>query len=404
MKAVKDSVIYLLGELFSRAMPFLLLPYLSRKLGVEGFGELSYYQTFTVLFFIIVSLSQEGAVTRYFYFYGKRSLNLVVSSGYAYTLLSGGLILIGCWIAQSEVLVYVALTAIFQSFVSVQLGIRQCQKQAIPYTIIQFISSISAVIYTIVLLELFEHNLVEKRIVAILLGYITVFFISYFLYSRQTKFKRYSLKKYKIALVYLFAFGVPLILHNVSLFLKGQLDRIFIFHQYSQTELGLYAMGAQVAAILMVVLQAINKALVPYFFEGLKQNRIGIQQVHKWALISLVVVPLPALLMWIIPESLVVWLLGNQFVGTKYYIICFLLAVALIIPYFILVNYLFYHGKNKLISICSILSTLIYLGSLIGFTLIRIEYVPFASILGAVAIIPILFSMTKNVAQQFESS
>ncbi|HHF3653343.1 TPA: flippase, partial [Haemophilus influenzae] len=43
MKVFKDSVIYLVGELSSKLVPFLLLPYLSRKLGVEGYGSLSYY-------------------------------------------------------------------------------------------------------------------------------------------------------------------------------------------------------------------------------------------------------------------------------------------------------------------------------------------------------------------------
>ncbi len=45
MKILKDSFIYLFGELFAKALPFLLLPYLTRKLGVAGFGELSFYQT-----------------------------------------------------------------------------------------------------------------------------------------------------------------------------------------------------------------------------------------------------------------------------------------------------------------------------------------------------------------------
>jgi len=71
MKVFKDSVIYLVGELSSKLVPFLLLPYLSRKLGVEGYGSLSYYQTFLSLFLIVVSLTQEGAISRYFYFYGK---------------------------------------------------------------------------------------------------------------------------------------------------------------------------------------------------------------------------------------------------------------------------------------------------------------------------------------------
>lgn len=86
MSLIKDSSIYLIGELSAKCVPFLLLPYLSRKLGVEGFGELSYYQTFLPLFVIFIGLSQDGAVARYFYVYGKHSLNLVVKTGYAYTL------------------------------------------------------------------------------------------------------------------------------------------------------------------------------------------------------------------------------------------------------------------------------------------------------------------------------
>ena len=68
---LKDSVIYLIGEIVAKIFPFLLLPYLSRKLGVNGFGELSYYQTILSLLIIIISFSQEGAVTRYFYFLWK---------------------------------------------------------------------------------------------------------------------------------------------------------------------------------------------------------------------------------------------------------------------------------------------------------------------------------------------
>ncbi|MDO5055570.1 MAG: oligosaccharide flippase family protein [Pasteurella oralis] len=397
MKAVKDSVIYLAGELLSRSVPFLLLPYLSRRLGVDGFGELSYYQTFTVLFFIVVGLSQDGAVTRYFYAYGKRSLNLVVNAGYAYTLATGSLILLGCWIVQSPILAYVALSAIFQSLLGVQLCIRQCQRQPLAYIIIQFLSSISAVAFTLLLLECFETQLVEKRLLAILLGNILAFGVAYGLYIKNHKWKKHSSAHYLLALNYLFAFGVPLILHNVSLFLKGQLDRIFIFHQFSQVELGLYAMGAQIAAILMIILQAMNKAGVPYFFEALKQKRISLNQVHKWALLSLLIVPIPALIALIIPESLVVWLLGEQFIGTKYYIVCFLFSTALVIPYFLLVNYLSFYGKNKLISLCSVISTLAYVVSLLALTFTQIEFIPFASIIGSLVILPVLFMMTKKV-------
>ncbi|CBW30062.1 lipooligosaccharide flippase LsgA [Haemophilus influenzae] len=399
MKVFKDSVIYLVGELSSKLVPFLLLPYLSRKLGVEGYGSLSYYQTFLSLFLIVVSLTQEGAISRYFYFYGKRSLNLVVNTGYAYTTIIGSIILMACWIAQSEILFYAALSSIFQSFLNVQLSVRQCQKKAWSYAFIQFSLTVTGAVFTVALLEYYQNDLVEKRILAILLSNLIVWFFSYFLYRKSTTSKKYQFKHYQSALFYILGFGLPLILHYASFFLKGQLDRIFIYHKFSETDLGLYAMGAQLALIVSIAIQALNKAIIPYFYESLKQKKLVIQQLHKWALFSFLLIPIPALIMWIIPEDVLVWILGSQFVGTKYYFILFLISTTLSIPYLILVNYLFYYGKNKLISQCSVLSTIIYVASLVALTFTEIKYIPYAGIIGSLSIIPILYFMTSKVSK-----
>ena len=399
MKVFKDSVIYLVGELSSKLVPFLLLPYLSRKLGVEGYGSLSYYQTFLSLFLIVVSLTQEGAISRYFYFYGKRSLNLVVNTGYAYTTIIGSIILMGCWIAQSEILFYAALSSIFQSFLNVQLSVRQCQKKAWSYAFIQFSLTVTGAVFTVALLEYYQNDLVEKRILAILLSNLVVWFFSYFLYRKSAASKKYQFKHYQSALFYILGFGLPLILHHASFFLKGQLDRIFIYHKFSEIDLGLYAMGAQLALVVSIAIQALNKAIIPYFYEALKQKKLVIQQLHKWALFSFLLIPIPALIMWIIPEDVLVWILGSQFVGTKYYFILFLISTTLSIPYLILVNYLFYYGKNKLISQCSVLSTIIYVASLVALTFTEIKYIPYAGIIGSLSIIPILYFMTSKVSK-----
>lgn len=398
MKILKDSAIYVIGELFSKIVPFLLLPYLSRKLGVEGFGELSYYQTYLALFGMFLVLGQDGAVARYFYFYGKRSLNLVVTAGYAYTLLLGSVMLLICWWFQSEIMAYLVIASIFQSFLSVQLSVRQCQKQAISYTTIQVLSGIVSALLTVVMLEWFNTDLVEKRILAILLSNIIVFFIAYLLYAKKVeKFKWFSLREYQLGIMYILGFGVPLLLHHGSLFLRGQLDRIFIHHQFSDAELGLYAMGATVASIVSVGIMAVNKAVLPYYYEALKQKKLTVQKIHRWALFSLILVPIPAIVMWFIPETFVIWLFGEQFLGAKYYIILFLIATTLSVPYLILVNYLFYHGKNQWISFCSILTTIAYVGTLVILMFKSIEWVPYASIISAIVILPILWMMTKRV-------
>ncbi|OPH36215.1 oligosaccharide flippase family protein [Moraxella lacunata] len=397
MKILKDSAIYLIGELFSKMIPFLLLPYLSRKLGVAGYGELSYYQTYLALLLLAVGFCQEGAISRYFYFYGKRSLNLIVNTGYLYTAVIGVIALIACWIWQSTIMAYLVIASIFQSFLSTQLVIRQCHKNAIHYTMIQFLSGILSALLTIVLLEIYQTNLVEKRILAIALANMVVFAVSYWLYVKKAIIKQFSFAKYKIAFYYIIGFGLPLILHNISNFMRGQLDRIFIYHRFSETELGLYAMGATVASIASVGIMAVNKAVIPYYFEALKKQKISLSQIHRWAMYSLLFVPIPAVMMWLIPESVVVWLLGKQFVGTKYYIMMFLISTTLSIPYLIMVNYLFYHGKNQWIAVCSTLTTVVYVLSLLGLMMTKIEYIPFAGILGAVVILPILWIATSRV-------
>lgn len=400
MRAVKDSIIYLVGEMAARSVPFLLLPYLSRKLGVEGFGQLSYFQAWLALFTIFISLSQEGAISRYFYFYGQRSLNLVIRTGYTYSTVVGIVVLLGCWIVQSEILAIVAISALFQSFLNIQLTVRQCRKQALPYAVIQFCSSVLSVIFTVLFLELYQDDLVQKRLLAILCSNILVFSLAYFLYARKSNRKKFEWQRYKTALWYLLGFGVPLILHNASWFLRGQFDRFLINHQFSQADLGRYAMGVQIASILIIIVQVLNKALTPYLFEGLKQKRITISHIHRWAVLSFCIVPLPALFIWLLPEQAVVWLLGEQFLGTKYYIMLFLIAAGLGIPYLFLVNYLFYYGKNKQVSLCSVLVTAIYVISLLLLGQTEMQYIPFAGILSAVIILPLLYVMTKNVSKK----
>ena len=395
---LKDSTIYLIGEIISKIIPFLLIPYLSRKLGVAGYGELSYYQTYTALFVILFGLAQEGSVTRYFYFYGKNALDLIVRTGYLYTICIASLSFLICLFFKSEILLYLVLAAVFEVFVTVQLSIRQCQKQALPYVVIQILSGVLSLSITIFLLEFFQTNLVEKRILAILTSNALVFVISYFfLYRTKVKKRKFSINKYKIAFFYIFSLGLPMVFHHLSFYIKGQVDRIFIYHKFTETDLGLYAMGANIAMILITLIGAINKATLPYYYEAIKKSKITLQQIHKWALISLSIPIIISSIISIIPESLILWFLGNQFLGTKYYIVIFSITATLAIPYAILVNYLFYYGKNKQIAFCSILSTLVYIVALICLTFTDIKYIPYASILAALSILPILYFYTKKV-------
>ena len=120
-----------------------------------------------------------------------------------------------------------------------------------------------------------------------------------------------------------------MVFHHLSFYIKGQVDRIFIYHKFSEVDLGLYAMGANIAMILLTVISAINKATLPYYYEAIKKSKITLQQIHKWALFSLLITLLVSFIISIIPESFIIWFLGEQFEGTKYYIIVFSISATL---------------------------------------------------------------------------
>ena len=396
MKVLKDSFIYLIGELFAKSIPFLMLPYLTRKLGPEGFGELSYYLTWLALFGIFIGLSQEGAVTRYFYFYGKKALNTVVTAGYLYNVVISTILLLGCWFFQAEIMAYIVLATMFQSFVSVQLALRQCQKQPFKYITIQIILSLTNVVFTVAALEYFTQDLVAYRILAIIVSNLTTFVIASLVLGDLFRDNyRFTWPRLRLGLLYIFSFGLPLILHQSSFFIKGQLDRIFIYQQYSKVELGIYSAGVQIAAILPILFLALNKALVPYYYQWLKNNSLTIEKIKKYTLYSLPLSILPSVVGWLLPEQVYLWFLGQSYVGSKYYIVIYLFGFGMSLPYLILVNYFFYHGKNLMISKITMSSSIIYLIFLYYFSSISMDLIPYALVLSNIVLVFVFWKSLK---------
>ncbi|WP_278491471.1 oligosaccharide flippase family protein [Acinetobacter gyllenbergii] len=401
MKILKDSFIYLFGELFAKSLPFMMLPYLTRKLGPEGFGELSYYLTLLSLFGIFIGLSQDGAVTRYFYFYGKKALNTVVKAGYLLNITISLIILFFCWWFKAEIMAYVVLATMFQSFVSVQLALRQCQKQPFKYITIQIILSLTNVLFTVAALEYFSQDLVAYRVLAIVAANLTTFLIASLVLGELFRDSyRFTWRRMRLGLLYIFSFGLPLILHQSSFFIKGQLDRIFIYQQYSVAELGIYSAGVQIAAVLPIILMALNKAIVPYYYQGLKDSSLTIAKIKKYTLYSLPLSILPAVVGWLLPEQIYLWFLGQSYTGSKYYVVMYLLGFGANLPYLMLVNYFFYHGKNLMISKITALSSIVYLFFLYFLAKESVELIPYALLVSNLILVINMWWMLKNVNEK----
>ena len=400
MKIINDSAIYLFGEIFSKLIPFLLLPYLTRKLGLEGYGELANIQAYIVLALVFIGLSQDGAITRYYYFHGKKSIGLVITSGMILSLMLAFLLVVFSVWVENLIFLYISLASLSQTFLKVQLSLRQCQKRPLDYTAIQMFSGLSTVIVTVLLFEYVEAKF-EYRVLAIILANFSAFLIGFYLYRKNEKLKlSFSWKIRKKGFLYILTFGFPLIFHQLSFFMKGQLDRILIYEYFTPSELGVYAAGFQLAGIFSVLLMAVNKATVPYLYEGLKKGTINYLIILRWFKLSFLVVAIPGLCAYLIPDFIYQLILGGQFAGAKYYSVVFLFGLGLNVPYLLLVNFLFYHGKNKYIAYSTMSSSVLYVSFIYIFLNMGLKWVPYALFISNLILVLILYAVSRKIAKE----
>lgn len=397
-KFFKDSSIYVIGQILANLPSFFLIPYLTRKLGADGYGVMSYYAFYMSLSIIFVGLCQDGAVARYYYFYGKRNLKNIVIVGYIYAIFVTFFIFIFAYFINSKIIMIISLISLTQVMFSVQLSIRQCQKKPLSYILIQISVSFFVVFFTIFLLEYFSENLIFYRFLALFLAnLLSALMAYYFLKGYKIKLSR---KNFKLALFYILGFGFPLVFHHISGLLKGQFDRVLIYSSYSNSQLGVYAVAFNMALIFSTLIMCINRAILPYYYEALKNSTLNSNKIKKLSLIFLAFSFLPVCFVILVPDRLFLWFLGSEFQGAKYYIALFILGFSFIPSYLVLVNFLFYYAKNKIISICSVISCLIYLIILFITSKIDIKFIPFSIIISNLSILPILYYEVGKIKEK----
>lgn len=399
---IKDSVIYVVGEIAAKATPFFLLPYVARKLGASGYGELANIQAYIVLALIVVCLNQDGAVVRYYYRYGSRAITTVVRSGLLYSVGILALLLVYSLLTRNLLVLYVACASFGQSLLSVQLALRQCQKEAVGYVTIQLSYAVTMAVLTVLFLELIEPRY-EYYVIAIILSAVLTGAIAAVFY-RKPKFRtrKTSRNHLKLSLIYILAYGAPLIFHQLSFFLKGQFDRILIHEVYPLEGLGVYSAGFQVASVFSVILMAINKATVPYYYTALKSGRLDASTTLTLTKYLLVMAPIPAAIASVFPDSFYIFFLGAQFEGVKQYVVLFLLGLGLNMPYLAMVNFLFYHSENAKISLASSLSAIVHVISLILCSyLFGLAYMPLSLLVSNVFLIALLYQKCLRFTRVF---
>ncbi|MDX7508185.1 oligosaccharide flippase family protein [Citrobacter freundii] len=278
MTLLKDSMIYLIGEIFSKLFPFLLLPYLTRQLGPAEYGSLSYFMAVITLLSIIIGLVQQDVVSRFYFFYGNKSVYNILFAGITLsTIMYMSVVSIGIYF-KHPVLSLLATVALFQSLLQAGLSLLQCQKKAFNYVLIQSLVTLIGFFATLFFFEFIQKD-AEYRIISLAIGNAIGYLILLFFLLRRKKFKIKPLIFHRY-IIHAICYAAPLIIHHLSYYVKGQFDRVFINNHFSSAQLGVYSAGLQLSMILPVLNSDYNNVQALKYYIKISRS-MGLELVVK---------------------------------------------------------------------------------------------------------------------------
>lgn len=369
MSLAKSSLVYLLSNITNAAIPFLLLPILTRMLSPMEYGKIAMFQTLVAGLVAFVGLNAVGAANRQFYDHNNTSQELSQYNGSCLQILLGSsiLLLIFCTLFSDFLVeflsipsswIYSALLFSSLSFVmNLRLGQWQVRGEAFKFGVLQISNSLFNMGLSL-LLVVALHNGAQGRVDAqvIAAGLSAVAAIYLLIKDKLVSLYCWRLDYLKQAL----QFGVPLIPHVFGFFLLSAVDRFVINQRLGLGQAGIYMVAVQLSMALNIVFDAINKAYVPWLFEILKRNKMAEKQrvvkyTYLYFMLLLLIAPIP----FLIGPWAIVMIAGEEFRPAGEVIGWLCLGQIFGGMYLMVTNYIFYAKKTGVLSVITISSGLL---------------------------------------------
>jgi len=366
MNFFKSLSIYTTTSILNSAIPFLLLPILTNYLTVEEYGLLAIIQIFIIFTIPFVSINIQSTLQLEYHELDSDEFALWISSILIIPLVMLIVLFLSFILFESFIynfinislcwMLIIPLIAFMQVVPQTILSIYKISERPLDYAKYQLSLTSFNLFFTLFLVVLLNLNW-EGRVLAILLTYIIFTIVGIYLLYRMNLIQ---LKVEKAYVKRALKLGLPLILHVVSAVLFMMSDRLFISYYLGNDALGIYAVGAQIAMIAMIIQQSFNQAWVPFLFKNLKiglmKNKIKIIKISYLAILFFAILPF---LIELINPLFFRFFIDEKFVDSMQYVFWIALGYSLLGMYKVVTNYIFYKKRVKLLSAMTFFSLII---------------------------------------------
>jgi len=375
---IKNSILFIFFELLNKAVPFLLLPILTRYLTPDDYGVIASFGAFVSFLAIFIGLSGHGAIDANFFRLERNRLGIYIANVLIILLLTTLLSLVSIFIFSDMIesklaistgwQILAVIVALGQFITLINLSLWVIEQKPLQFGIYQFLQTILITGISIILIVGYSYKW-EGQLLGAVIGTLVLSFVSLIvLYKRGYM----NLKIDKSDMKDFLKFGIPMVPHQLSAWLRSQGDKFIIISILGSGATGLFAVGQQMGLVMSILMSSLNKALYPILFKFLSNDMTNDSKkklvkfsyfLFSW--IALIGVVLISLL-----ELLYPYFLGNEFQDSL--ILTQLIVLGFILEgfYYVVVNYIFYFKKTS--SLAKITFTVSLLHVAISFLFVKL--------------------------------
>lgn len=355
---LKSSLIYTLSDAINKAVPFLVLPILSYYLLPSDYGIVANYGVLFSVFSIFVMVGVNGLIGVNYYRISKDELSKLIFNGLLLISFSTVLMLLIVMQFNETIYSFVSvpieyqylsvLMAFASSMTGINLSLWRLEEKPLKFGTYQISQTIIDIGVSLVLVVSFKLGWVGRIngmiLASLLFGFISLILI----YKRGYLRIQYD----KSLLISVIAFGVPLIPHNLSFWLRSGVDRILITKYINETATGLYATGFQFGVLIAFLTGAFNNAFVPYMYKLLSEKDENVLVRNKNNLKKMIVIGTGILIIMCViftffSNFIIDTIFSDKYSGAKEYIFWAILSQTFQGMYLFFVNYIFFTKKTK---------------------------------------------------------
>lgn len=333
MSFLRSGAIYSVANVASAAVPFLLLPFLTRLLTPDQYGQVVGFSLLVTLCMTVAGLNAHAAIGVLWFREEPEQVRSITATALAIavssTLVVATLVMSGVyffphllpnitpsWAGAA------ALTAGSGVILQCRLVLLQSKSKPMSNAILQISSSVlnvSLSLVGVIMLGLGSSG----RNGGVALAAFLMACVAIILFVRSHELQWSPTKK---QIKTLMSFGLPLILHSFAGVLIGTADRWTVGLKLGSYELGIYGAGAQLGMVMAILADAFVKAYGPWLYSRLKEA----SDADKLCAVGAIYVAAPALLCVASGVGLGLHLISSSLLGVKYQ------AAATVLPWFML--------------------------------------------------------------------